>query len=201
MRIKWNPIQGNELEDAFDRGELKEVLPNCQAIYMWRRNLVLPKFILSDQSKLYEWIETSLNIPIAQIVNKELSHYATIESLTIGGLGLSNDKAETLKDMIKKPNNRKFLRDFLRSFGEMVPPLYVGETNTLVRRIKEHLNGDTGLKEVIVDALGLDWKDVDLWYLNLGPSAENTITSKNRRTLLEMMSTRFTIAGWVKRTG
>ena len=47
---------------------------------------------------------------------------------------------------------RRWLCRFLRGLSNFVPPLYVGETNSLPTRAREHLAGESGFGAKILDA-------------------------------------------------
>ena len=66
---------------------------------MWRRHLRAPKLARSSPAAFQEWVGTELKIPVATLRQMELSHYAIIETLHIGGQGLSSDKQSTLVEL------------------------------------------------------------------------------------------------------
>jgi hypothetical protein len=92
---------------------------------------------------------------------------------------------------------------FLASLGALVPPLYVGETNRLHERIRKHVSGDSHFGKLVGNKLKLNWSDLDLWYWHLAPpeEADGDSTKKQRRTMFELLVTRFAVAGCVSRPG
>ena len=203
MTPTWVRISGRELAETVDRGEsLRTLIDPCQAIYFWRRTFKPPRNIIHNQARFVRWLETCLKPPVGIIQGAQLSHYAMLDSLTLGGRGLTDIKRAHLLEMARNPRRRKFLAHFVASLEDFTPPVYCGETNSLARRVKEHVTGETLLKETIEETLGLTWSDLILFYWKL-PFGEttDTQTDTNRRQLLELISTRLSFCGFVKRPG
>lgn len=201
----WKRVEGAELEDTIVRGEpLDGVLSDVQAVYLWRRSLYPPRGIADSPKRVEEWIESALSVPFGKITDKSLSHYANLDSLTLGGGHLSGEKKEQLRKLLSDPSRRRWTIGFIRGLNEFVPALYVGETRNLQRRTKEHIKGETDFAKGLSNRLGLDWVDVHLRYLPLGEAVEDledTSRARERRQLLEMVVTKLAIGGLVNRPG
>ncbi len=205
LKTKWHQVLGADLEDAFDRGEgLEELIPACQAIYVWRRSFRPPTGVTRSPAQFAEWIERNNSIPFALIQDKELTHFARLTELVLGGGGLTPDKTETLGEFLRTEKRRRWMARFMRSLREFAPPLYVGETHDLQRRARDHLKGETNLGNALSEGLGLTWADLELLYWNLGSrktTDQDSASLKSQRTLFEMITTRSTVAGFVIRSG
>jgi hypothetical protein len=88
----------------------------------------------------------------------------------------------------------------VESIGSLTPPLYIGETDNLARRVKDHLGQKTDFSLTLRDKLNLTWQDCELLYCVV-PEDFLKIDAKARRTLLELMVARLTVAGCTSRPG
>ena len=206
MPDEWRVVEGNELEEALRRPKgIEECLDRCQAVYVWRRRLRPPARVLTSRGAFVEWVEQVTAVPVGLIRDVDLTHYARLESLRIGGRGLTTEKRDTLSAWAGVPDVRRKLARFVQSLAAFTPPLYVGETDNTHRRVAEHLAGHTALREAL-ERLKLEWWDVDFWYWRIGESPANDETAdpaaaKARRTLLELIATRLALAPFVERPG
>jgi len=191
-------VDGNELEERLATGDsIADLLPISPAIYLWRRNLKPPPGALASPSAFRNWIERVISVPLASVRRRELSHYAILEGLTLGGQGLSDEKKQTIEHLSAK--GRSYVAQFLQALAAELPSLYVGETQNLRERIASHVRGESGLKDVLVEDFGVSWRDVDLWFYELPRG--NDESAKPLRTLLETLATKLTLAPSVRRIG
>jgi hypothetical protein len=205
MRIAWQRCSARELEQAITQNlSLQGLIDDCQAIYIWRRCLTPPVALLDNPASLCRWIELMTSKPFGLIENKVLTQFATLKNLALGGSGLSSDKVDSLKRYVAKPAGRRFFANFIRELSPFCPPIYVGETNNVRRRVQEHILGLTDLKETVEQKLSLTWTDLDFYYLGLGTleaEGSDSLTKKELRTLLEMITSQMIFAACVKRSG
>lgn len=203
--IKWISVAGSDVLASVQRSEPLDVLvENCQAVYIWQRNLRPPPRILSNPVALYEWLDRAVTLPYARINSVSLTHYITLDSLTIGGGELTEAKILTLRRLLANASGRDLAARFVASLAQYVPPLYVGETGDLQTRIRQHLAGDSQFAQWLQNKMLISWEEVDLHYFRVGPPlppGEDTPNSKEVRTLLEFLTTRLTLAGGVARPG
>jgi hypothetical protein len=197
----WLKVDGAELEERLALSDgLADLVPQGPAIYMWRRNLRPPPAAHISPSSFRSWVSTILAVPLASLRRRELSHYALLESLVIGGQALSNEKQETLELLARNNKGRSYVVAFLGSIASALPAIYVGEAENLEVRVRSHLRGESGLRESIAKELGMSWNDLELWYYCLPPGGDET-TAKSLRTLLETIATKLTLAPCVRRIG
>lgn len=201
----WYRVPGSEIEDSLDRGDpVDDLVPECQAVYVWKRSLLPPAGAANSPSTFVEWIDRVLKTPSAVVAEHSLSHFARLNRLEVGGGGLSDQKHQTLQSLATSPQHRKLIIKYIKNLDHYLPALYVGETNNLVRRTKQHLNSETDFAVMLEEELGLIWADVDLHYWPLAeaiPRSEEDESVREIRTLLELMAARATIAGCATRPG
>src|SRR5687768_12008685 len=95
---QWEKVDGSELEERFATSDgVADLLPDGPAIYMWRRNLRPPPAVLVSPAAFRSWIDSAVAVPIACLKRRELSHYALLENLTLGGQALSEEKGRTIE--------------------------------------------------------------------------------------------------------
>ena len=94
----------------------------------------------------------------------------------------------------------QYLHDFV---GQFVPPLYCGETENLAQRTQDHLSGETAFgHQVLHQELSVSWSDLDLVFYPLDRIQPQPPTrARDYRKLLELVSTAFSLAGYVSRRG
>jgi hypothetical protein len=204
-KFEWQSVSGEELEDAVTRrSTVADLIDPCEAIYVWRRQIAVPPFAMQGPANFNKWVDQVVETHFGVVGRKELTHYLTLERLTVGGGGLTGDKVETLRQWTSGEKGRRFVGKFISSMNAFVPPLYVGETGDITVRAKQHVRFETLFGELLRDELGLQWRDVSLYYYCLGPSRDDEAdeqSRKSRRTLLEMIASRIMLAGCVTRVG
>lgn len=203
MIKKWEFVPGAELEEAYAlRSSLQDVVPRCQAIYLWRRQLSAPSGAIQDRSQFTDWLEQAMQAPTGEVRNQALSHFALLDHLTIRGQKLPAEKRKLLQKFTSKPENRKWLMQYVRSLAQFSPPLYCGETANLAQRTRDHVSGDTGFGQQVQDRSVPPWSELELAFCALGIARQgDDLRAKERRTLLEIVTTSFAVAGYVGRRG
>jgi hypothetical protein len=196
----WNTFSGKDLLRLELRGELRDVLPTTSGIYAWRRKFAVPIAAASDGQALVDWVGRLVATPSAVIVDKPLSHFLQVHKITIGGRPLTHDKIETLREWAQDISSRKWLIEIIQSISEMCPPLYVGETDNIARRVKEHITDATQFANTLRDVLNLNWDDCSLHYCSV-PTGLLSNDPKAKRTLIELLVSRLTIAPSTTRPG
>ena len=71
-----------------------------------------------------------------------------------------------------------------------MPVIYFGESNNLYVRVRQHLDGATGLKSYLNEQLGLEWPDVEFRFLVLSEKSETSEDMKKFQQLIELMAQR-----------
>ena len=163
-----------------------------------------PPDSLRDPDRFARWIQEAIKVPLGEVRNKSLGHFAFMDRLSIRSGGLTPDKQEALRQLSAQKKQRAWLGRFMKSIGEFTPPLYCGETSDLPARVRDHLAGDSGFGTKITDSVFLSWSDLELLYYPFGPAHgedEAGARSKTRRTLLEFLATSLTLSGYVDRRG
>lgn len=173
--IVWKgPYYGADFDNSvsFSR-EIKKK----PGIYIWRKVFKTDTEFLADVDSFLSWITSTANSPLAstdELIAKSKSgesisirsEYARITRLVIGSGDISS-KNQKIEEMAGARNDRENLYDMLLSASHKFGPvLYVGETDDLCRRVKEHLAVGSGFRKKIED-IGLSINDVAFYYMEL----------------------------------
>jgi hypothetical protein len=197
----WRSVSGVELERSYVGGErMTENVPGGSAVYAWKRKFQPPSGIVADPGALASWIAEAVKIPSAILPQRELSHCLLLHGLSIGGAALTDEKLQTLSLWVTEAKSRRWLLAMVESIGTLAPPLYIGEADNLARRVKDHLGNRTDFSLTLRDKLKLTWQDCELWYCSI-PEEFLALEPKGRRTLIELVVARLTIAGSTSRPG
>ncbi len=180
MFAKWSkPYRGDIISgDEIDR------IPNCPALYLWKRVLRRSPESALGSEQFNIWIEHSLSSPFFRSSEISLKtskgvnqltirpHFIKFGMLEIGGGEISDRKIEDLASLEKKPeqieNLYLLLHDAADSFG---PVFYVGETDKLRNRVKMHININSSLQQRL-NEIGLNLEDVAIRYVDMSEYSE-----------------------------
>lgn len=196
--LRWQSASGSELEERLTLGaSISDIIPSSPAVYMWRRHLSAPLLAVSSPMRFREWVQKTLSVPLASLGGRELSHYTYLAGLKFGGQGLGVEKQASLELFCGGVKGRKYLATYLQSLAPFLPAVYVGEASKLDDRVKQHVSGESGLRDLVTTEMGLDFQDLDLHYCTVPPGE----SAKELRTLLETIATRLTVAPCVRRIG
>ena len=140
MTWKWEFVSGGEIEDTYIRqASLHDLVPDCEAIYLWRRELSAPGSALRDGTAFTRWLDSTMQVPTGEVCGQPLSHFVMLDQLTIQGRGLTPEKRRQLASFTNRPTARRWLARYIRSLSQFSPPLYCGETSDLVQRTRDHV--------------------------------------------------------------
>lgn len=188
--VGWTALDAVDLLDARDEGRLSELVPASGGVYVWRRKLIAPPNCKVSRQKFCEWILELTSQPSARIARRSISHCVWTDGIQIGGGGLTEDKLATLEKVAASSSLRGFIIAFVESLSEFSPSIYIGEANDLRARVRQHLDGDTGLLAYITDLLNLRWQDLQFHFVITSKSTEVSDQAKAIQELLEMISQR-----------
>ncbi|MCY4029315.1 MAG: hypothetical protein OXH75_23725 [Acidobacteria bacterium] len=204
MHSGWEVVPGVDLQDAYVRDEsaLSEFVPTAPAIYLWRRALRVPPEALTSE-EFAKWLDKAMGTPVAEVDGHRISHFAVVDQLTIRSPGLTPRKQQQFGPLMTGPKAREWLAKYVRTLNQFTPPLYCGETTNLAQRTRDHLSGETGFGQRLHrQEHALTWSDLDLAYYSLDhlrfPSESR---ATDLRKLLELLTTAFSVAGYVSRRG
>ena len=204
MPSGWELVFGSDLQDAYVRQTpLSDFVPKTAAIYLWRRALRVPREALSSTRELTQWLDTAMRTPIAAVHEHRLSHFAVVDRLTLRSPGFTEIKRQQFGSLVDSPKARRWLAKYLQDLAPFTPPLYCGETENLAERTRAHLSGETGFGQRIQrQEFGISWSDLDLAFYRLDRLQFRQETrASDFRELLELVSTAFSVAGYVSRRG
>lgn len=176
-------------------------------VYQWRRKLGFPFEALVDQVVALEHIQHLASQPLLRagslaLESKGVSGEVVIRQgivrlmgeMTIGGGSLSEGQVRALVSQLTDRRWRESWGAFLRAAESSCPPLYVGETDNLVRRFREHRDGSTGL-ESRIQSMGMEIGDLFFEYCEIPNS------TREDRCAIEAVLTHVLLAPLVKRPG
>ena len=204
MPSPWDVASGRDLRDAYVRqSPLSEFVPTVPAIYLWRRALRAPREALTSSMQFSRWLNTTMQVPVAEVRDQRLSHFAVVNQLTIRGAGLTPIKQQQFKPLMATRKSREWLAKYLQELRDLVPPLYCGETSNLAQRTREHLAGDTGFGQRLHSQdPSISWSDLELAFYRLDRlQLRDDNRANDLRKLLELLTTTLSVSGYVSRRG
>ena len=207
MPSEWELVFGSDLQDAYVRQTpLSDFLPKTAAIYLWRRALRVPREALSSTRAFTQWLDNAMRTPIAEVHEHRLSHFAVVDRLTLRSPGFTAIKRQQFGPLIDSPKARRWLAKYLQDLAPFTPPLYCGETENLAERTRAHFSAETGfgqrIQRIQRQEFGISWSDLDLAFYPLDRLQFRQETrATDLRKLLELVSTAFSVAGYVSRRG
>ena len=152
--------RGDDLRDALDNDELMGLCPELPAVYLWSRRVSPTSQDITTQDAFMEWLATELQ-RTQGVVEDNVKHMGRI-TWHVGGASLRDGKRQALAEAAGTRENRKKIQALLSSFDYHVT-LYVGETDNLYARVKQHLTGASGFSQRL-QAHGYEWEKVGLKY-------------------------------------
>lgn len=192
----WRTVRGSEMVESLAEGGLRDLLGECSAIYMWKRNLRTTAGADSSADEMLKWINSLVESPQGVVRSKRLGPFLHVTGLELRPNSLTGRQQETLRRWLRQPKARRWLRNYLGQLSSHTPALYVGETTKLHRRVKEHLSGETSFGASIEDKI--QWDELDLHYYEIGESQQE---ENSTRRAIEYLTNAFTIGGYTQRPG
>jgi len=187
-RLQWREVNATELVEALDDSSLGDLVPSASGIYLWRRRLAAPDLCEASAEGCIEWILSTTRQPAARLSRVPLSPCVWSDGLQIGGGELSREKMSALEAVASNRRVRKLLGDYVGNLSGFTPPIYIGQTNNINTRVKQHLKGETGLYGYVANDLGLDWNDLAFYFLILSIHTDLSEDAQTLQELLEMIA-------------
>jgi hypothetical protein len=198
--IKWNwkQLDAGELDDT----SYHVTIPERAGLYVWRLKCCADVEPDLPSSDFVDALARSLRRPIGYLPASQLDFTTQLGPLQIGGGALTPEKIEFLKGGFSTRPDRDNLVEFCRQLASFAPPIYVGQTDNLRKRVLEHRQGKSSLENYIRSNLKREWTDVTLNYLAL-PDELSTQDQKAKKVLetLEMITQLHLAPHGVKRPG
>jgi hypothetical protein len=204
--MPMNDIKIMSLYGPLDEDLIEDKVPDLPGIYIWRATPFPPDTL--DVDGFMDWIERLLEGPYldsgpAKIVSPSVSRVVrdgmiTFESVQFHGGRLNLKDTETLRDLVVDRKFRmrvkKVITDLLKSHGSVV---YVGQSDKLRVRIKEHLREGSSLERRLV-ALKLNIRlDMSISFAALPNLVDGVSEGSERKkeiTILEQVVTRMLLS-------
>lgn len=182
-------------------------IPEVPGIYLWRRCLQVGDREVCDQAMLIDFVNAALEAPFfsAEVLGLRTPSsegkltvrpdLVRIEGVSLGGKVLPREKADVLRSLTQKFEDRSFFASSLKNATQLFGPVvYVGEANCLLSRISDHLREGSPFRERLGD-LDIHLDHVVLFFLPM------TGTSKRQRHLFEYILTVLLLAPLTRRAG
>ena len=194
-------MSGKDLVDASFEGGLKEYVPESPGIYLWRRNFNAGTSIVGSKVEFIKWLEKVTSQPNAVIDATQITHCVQSAGYFVGGGGLTEEKQTSLDRLANNPKFRRMLQRYIETLSDFTPPIYIGEADSLLSRVKNHLSGDTNLQTYVEDKLGLSWKDLTFQFFVTSKHKKVTDDKKSKQELFELISQRLLAPFGTRRPG
>ncbi len=189
-RLTWTCFDVVDLVDAANNSRLVDCLPKQPGVYLYKRSLRCPPNCLTSSTDCFAWIKSLTSQPSARLGKRQINHCVWIDGLSIGGGGLTLTKELLASESCKNPKMRRLIVSFVESLSDYMPVIYAGQTDCLLTRTRQHLNGETGLYEYIREMLKLDWTDLELRFMPLAPTTDMSVDARAVQELLELVTQR-----------
>ena len=188
--LSWQVFDVSELVEAMQDKALGDHIPKAPGVYAWRRKFFVPPGAVTDAEDCSRWIEDLASRPVARLTRRDISPTLATAGLDVGGGGLSAEKLATLAKFRSRRPVREILGQYVEILSELTPPIYIGQTNNFLRRVSQHLSGETGLHSYVHETLGLRWSDLEFRLVKLSATTEISSESRAVQELLEMVAQR-----------
>lgn len=185
------PYAGDQLADAYRHNELDGFCDEGPGVYLWLRRISPTSEQIATQEAFLNWIRGEL-ARSQGVVTDTLRHMGKM-SLSVGGAHLDERKLKALGEVAGTRRERQHVQALLRQFDYTVS-LYVGETQNVADRIRQHLAGQTDFSARL-NEYGYAWGSVGLKYAVL-----DNWTASQRRALERSLAI-FTLAPNTSRAG
>ena len=195
----WAVAHGVDLVELYDSGQsFESALPATPAVYLWKLNIRASIAESAESLSMTNWLDRLCKLPLGRSHGVRVGHFLTLGDIELRGNGLPPDKKASFQNFLTKPANRRWLLGYLDELSAHMPALYVGETERLPQRVREHVAGASVFGAQVSEDPDLSWEALDLWYAPISACGEQAV--KARRSL-EYLSTIMTLAGFTRRPG
>ena len=190
FRFPWSFVEATELLEGLDDQRFDELVPATSGIYIWRKRFTATTPSRSTADGCRKWVEEVATLPAGRLGRSPLAHCVWSEGLQLGGGGLSEEKALTLDKLSEKRQMREYLIGFIESLSQFAQVLYVGRSDNLRRRTREHLTGITPFSKYVEETLGLAWSGVEFSCCALSQTDTPSADARAVQELLELLAQR-----------
>lgn len=195
----WRSELGEDLVNQLEVADnLNGLLHNKPAIYLWKVRMIPTPAQRASGLSYAAWLNSLCETPVGRLINKQLG-FMRINDLEIRGDGLTRDKLLFFQEFLSSHGGRTWMTRFLRGLNQHLPALYVGETQHLAVRVRQHIVGDSDFGGKVIENLNLSWQQLELYYASVEHPDETRATLARRS--FEYLTSCVTLAGFTNRRG
>lgn len=191
----WKSQEGIYLSEYLSLNSLDEILPNVPGVYAWKLNPVSRALVPADYEGILRQLLHVMGLPLGRLEGKRLSHSLMLGGLEIRGQSLERDKLNAIKDWLKDIDNASWMISYLSQIDRHMPALYVGNTNSIVKRVKQHMSEASGFGARVAKHPKLNWRDMTLHWLELPGASKPVLES------IEMITQSLSVSAFSERIG
>ena len=168
-RWQWNHYEIEEAASDATKAWHEQIsgLPESPAIYLWRLRFGARLEQRGGMKAFMVQLNQELEKPVGSVEPVMMGTTVLIGHTKIGGGKLSEKKQQFLFDNYGNEAARADIVHFYESLDCFAPVLYVGKSQAVRTRLKQHLDGETNLRSYLHDSLERDWRSVTLSVLPL----------------------------------
>ena len=197
-KLEWLRVRGEDLVEGYESGSLADLLPERSAIYLWKRNLRCTSNEMATAESMTAWLARQVQTANGRVDGSRVSHFAYVKEFELRPGELKEERQKLFMDYFKRRNSRRYMARYMKEVATHLPALYVGESGNLLRRVAQHIHGDSQFGTTITEHSDLSWIDLDLFYWELDEADDN---DNELRKAIELVTTAVTIGGFTRRPG
>jgi len=192
--MKWKSQEGVYLAEYQNVNALGEILPNVAGVYAWKLNPISRALVPADYDGILKQLLHVMSLPLGRVESKHLSHSLAI-GIEIRGQKLEGDKLDAIREWLKDIDNAAWMIKYLSQIDQHMPALYVGNTNSIVKRVSQHLSETNGFGKRVALHRRLNWRDMTFYWLELPGASKPVLES------IEMITQSLSVAAFSERIG
>lgn len=195
MLHKWESLSGRDALNFREDGTLGDHIPNVPGIYCWKINPYRKILLPSDYEGILEQVCHLMKLPQFETGFTRINHSLVSRGFAHSGEPIAGDKYVKLREWLKDLENAQWMIAFLKDLNGFMPNLYVGQSEQLANRVRQHLQGRSKFGQKINDSAELSWQDLLVCWRVI-PDADSQLLEA-----IELVTTVVSLSGFVEKAG